>query len=52
MLFREMVAVYYENHTKSINTHFGQNDEFIFMLKRMVQIVITVLKGLRWIYRK
>jgi hypothetical protein len=28
MLFREIIAVYFENHTKHRNTLCGQNDEF------------------------
>jgi hypothetical protein len=28
-LFREIIAVYTENHTKSINTLYGQNAEFL-----------------------
>jgi hypothetical protein len=28
MLSREMIAVYYENHMKLINTTYGQNVEF------------------------
>jgi hypothetical protein len=28
MLFREIIAVYYENHTEHINTFCGQNAEF------------------------
>jgi hypothetical protein len=31
MLFRETVAVYYENHTEHTNTLFGQNAEFVFV---------------------
>jgi hypothetical protein len=29
VLFREIIAVYSENHTKHINTIFGQNGEFV-----------------------
>jgi hypothetical protein len=28
MLFREIIAVYCENHMEHINTHCGQNAEF------------------------
>jgi hypothetical protein len=31
MLFRETVAVYYENHTELINTLCGQNAEFWYI---------------------
>jgi hypothetical protein len=31
MLFREPIAVYYENHTEHINTLCGQNLEFLFV---------------------
>jgi hypothetical protein len=35
ILFREMVAVYCESHTKHTNTLCGQNAEF-YLLKRVV----------------
>jgi hypothetical protein len=31
MLFRETVAVYYENHTEHTNTQCGQNAEFWYV---------------------
>jgi hypothetical protein len=31
MLFRETVAVYYENHTEHINTLCGQNAGFLYV---------------------
>jgi hypothetical protein len=42
MLFRETIAVYYENHTKHANTLRGQNAEFN-TLKQVVRIVTTEL---------
>jgi hypothetical protein len=29
MLFKEIIAVHSENHTKHINTHYGQNAELL-----------------------
>jgi hypothetical protein len=29
MLFREIIALYSENHAKPINTHYGQNAELL-----------------------
>jgi hypothetical protein len=31
MLFREIIAVYYENHTEHINTLCGQNAKFWYV---------------------
>jgi hypothetical protein len=42
MLFREIIAVYCENHTEHINTLCGQN-AVILMLKQVVHMVTTVL---------
>jgi hypothetical protein len=48
MLFQEIIAVYSENHTKSINTPYVQNSEvFIAVLKQMAHIVTTGLKRIR-----
>jgi hypothetical protein len=40
MLFRKIIAVYYENHTKPINTLSGQNAELL-----MLKLVLKGLKG-------
>jgi hypothetical protein len=50
MLFRETLAVYWENHTEHTNTLCEQNSKF-FMLKHVVYIVTTVLYGVKlyWI---
>jgi hypothetical protein len=40
MLFREMIAVYCENHTEHINTLCGHS---YLMLKQVVYLVTTVL---------
>jgi hypothetical protein len=42
MLFREIIAVYCENHTEHINTLCGQNVGFS-ILKLLVHIVTAVL---------
>jgi hypothetical protein len=34
MLFREIIAVYSENRTKPINTHYGQNAELLVVKVR------------------
>jgi non-ribosomal peptide synthetase component E (peptide arylation enzyme) len=40
ILFREIIAVYSENHTKRINIFYGQNAELRYwMLKQVVHIV-------------
>jgi hypothetical protein len=31
ILFREIIAVYFENHTKQINTLCGQNEELLIV---------------------
>jgi hypothetical protein len=31
MLFRQIMAVYYKNHTKHINTLCGENVEFLYV---------------------
>jgi hypothetical protein len=33
VLFREIITVYSENHTKPINTLYGQNAEFVLNVK-------------------
>jgi hypothetical protein len=38
MLFREIIAVYCENHTEHINTLCGQNAEFLSVQKQVVYI--------------
>jgi hypothetical protein len=43
MLFREIIAVYCENHMEYINTVCRQSVEFL-MLKHVVYIVTTVLR--------
>jgi len=42
MLYREIMAVFSEIHTKHINTLYGQNVEFL-NVKLVVHIVTTVL---------
>jgi len=42
MLYREIIAVCYEIHTKHINTLCGQNVEFV-NVKQVVHIVTTGL---------
>jgi hypothetical protein len=42
MLFRERVAVYYENHKEETGTLCGQNAEFLSVLKNVLHTVITV----------
>jgi hypothetical protein len=44
MLYREIIAVCSESHTKHINTLCGQNVEF-FMLNLVVSIVTTGLSN-------
>jgi len=58
MLYREIIAVCSEIHTKHINTRCGQNIEFV-NVKLAVHIVTTGLQRfkpgriiLRWIFRK
>jgi hypothetical protein len=41
MLFKEIIAVYCENHTEHTNTLWGQNAEVIGMLKKLVRNVKT-----------
>jgi hypothetical protein len=43
MLFREIIAVYCENHTEHINTLCGQNAKYFITLKQVVRTVTTVL---------
>jgi hypothetical protein len=43
MLFREIIALYCENHTEHTNPLRGQNAEFRNILKRVVYIVTTEL---------
>ena len=45
MLYREIIAVSSQIHTKHINTPCGQNTEFV-NVKLVVNIVTTGLKGL------
>jgi hypothetical protein len=42
MLFKEIIAVYCENHNEHVNTLCGQNAEFL-MLKQVVHIVTIVI---------
>jgi hypothetical protein len=48
MLFREITAVCSENHTKHINTLYGQNEELARTLKQVVYIVTTRLWSVKW----
>jgi hypothetical protein len=45
MLYREIIAVYFENDTKPINTLCGQNVELL-MVKKVEHIVSTGFEGL------
>jgi len=49
MLYREIIAVCSENHTKHITTLCGQNLELL-NVKLVVHIVTTELKGLNICY--
>lgn len=44
MLFREMTAVYSDNHTKPINTLYGKMYSY-WMLKKVVHIDTTKLSN-------
>ena len=50
MLYREIMAVCSQIHTKHINTLCGQNVEML-NIKLMVHIVTTLLKGLNLCYK-
>ena len=50
MLYREIIAVWSQIHTKHINTLCGQNVE-LFNVKLAVHIVTTGLKGLNIGYK-
>jgi hypothetical protein len=43
MLYREIVAVFSEIHTKHVNTLYGQNVEFLSV--KLVVYILTALKG-------
>jgi hypothetical protein len=45
ILFREMEAVYCENHTKHINTLYGQNSEFLNVEDGGACTFLCALKG-------
>jgi hypothetical protein len=48
MLFKEIIAVYHENHTKPINTLCGQNAELLNVKSGgRVRIVTTVLRRVK-----
>jgi hypothetical protein len=42
MLFREIIAVYCENHTEHTNTLRGQNAEILVLKQAMLNIVATL----------
>jgi hypothetical protein len=49
MLFKEMIAVYYENRTKPMNTFCGQNAELLTIKARgTVHIVTTSIPVSSW----
>jgi len=50
MLYREIIAVCSQIHTKHINTVCGQNVELL-NVKLVVHIVTNVLKGLNLCYK-
>ena len=50
MLYREIIAVCSQIHTKHINTLCGQNVEFV-NVKLVVNIVTTGCKGLNLCYK-
>jgi hypothetical protein len=50
MLYREIIAVCSEMHTKRINTLYGQNVELL-KVKLVVHIVTTGLTGLNLSYK-
>jgi len=50
MLYREIIAVCSEIHTKHINTLFGQSLELL-NVKLVVHIVTTACKGLNLCYK-
>ena len=53
MLYREIIAVCSEMHTKHINTLLGKNEELL-KVKLAVYIITTGLKGLirrHWLYQ-
>jgi hypothetical protein len=50
MLYRAIIAVCSQIHTKHINTVCGQNVEFV-IVKLVVHIVTTVCKGLNLSYK-
>jgi hypothetical protein len=48
MLYREIIAVYSEIHTKRLNTLCGQNVEFV-NVKLAVRLVTTGLEGVKYL---
>jgi hypothetical protein len=46
MLFREIIAVYCENHMEQTNARCKQDVGLILMLKQVVHIVTTAIRGL------
>jgi hypothetical protein len=48
MLFREIIAIYSENHTKSINTLSGQNVELkVYTIYLQKQIELTTINTVK-----
>jgi hypothetical protein len=45
MLFKEIITVYSENHTKPINKHFGQNAELLILKAGGAHSYHWILKG-------
>jgi hypothetical protein len=47
MLFREIIAVYCENHTEHVNTLCGQNEEIL-----MLQLVIRTVRRVEYVMKR
>jgi hypothetical protein len=47
MSFKEVIAVYYENHTEPETDSLGKIWSY-WMLKQVIHIGTTVFKGLMW----
>lgn len=42
MLHKEIITVYYENHTKPINVFYGENAELL-IIKQVVRVITSAL---------
>jgi hypothetical protein len=49
MLFREIIAVFCENHMEHANTLCGQNTDGFLMLKLVVNVIPLCFRGLKLI---